>query len=67
MCGSPGPRLCLFRGFDTGIMPLETASYFYILKKNSETLTDASKEVDLEVNAKKSICCRLVDRGQSKR
>jgi hypothetical protein len=32
------------------------------IKKNAETLTDASKEVGLEINVKLSICCYLVTR-----
>jgi hypothetical protein len=37
------------------------------IKENSETLTDASKEVGLEVNAEESsICCCLVTRMQGK-
>jgi hypothetical protein len=36
------------------------------IKKNTETLTDASKEVGLEGNRKLSICCCLVTRVQGK-
>jgi hypothetical protein len=32
------------------------------LKENTETLTDASKEVGLEVNAENTICCCLITR-----
>jgi hypothetical protein len=36
------------------------------IKKNTETLIDASKVVGLEVMAEKIICCSLVTRMQSK-
>jgi hypothetical protein len=37
------------------------------IKKNSQTLIDASKKVGLEVNAEKlSTCCCLVNKMQSK-
>jgi hypothetical protein len=37
------------------------------IKKNTETLIDASKEVGLEVNTRKlSICCGLISRMQCK-
>jgi hypothetical protein len=38
------------------------------IKKNTETLTDASKEVGLEINVDKTkyICCYLVTRTQVK-
>jgi hypothetical protein len=32
------------------------------IKKNTETLIDASKEVGLEINVQKTICCYLVTR-----
>jgi hypothetical protein len=35
-------------------------------KKNTETLFDNSKEVGLEVNAKKTICCCHITRMQGK-
>jgi hypothetical protein len=38
-----------------------------IIKKNTETLTDASKEMGLEIKVDKtSICCCLVTRMQIK-
>jgi hypothetical protein len=36
------------------------------INKNTETLIDASKEVGVEVNTEKSLCCCLVARMQSK-
>jgi hypothetical protein len=38
----------------------------YSIKKNTLTLTDASKEVGLEVNAEKTACkCMLLSRHQN--
>jgi hypothetical protein len=31
------------------------------IKKNTETLSDARKEVGLEINVEKTICCYLVN------
>jgi hypothetical protein len=36
------------------------------MKKDTETLIDASKEVGLEVSAEKNICCCLVTRMKNK-
>jgi nitrous oxide reductase len=36
------------------------------IKKNTETLTDANKDVGLEVNAEKTISCWLATRMQGK-
>jgi hypothetical protein len=36
------------------------------IKKNTETFIDASKEVGLEVNTERTICCCLVTRMQGK-
>jgi hypothetical protein len=37
-----------------------------IVKKNTETSVDASKEVGLEVNAEKTVCCCVITRMQGK-
>jgi hypothetical protein len=36
------------------------------IKKNTETLIDGSKEVGLQANTEKTICCYLVTRMQGK-
>jgi hypothetical protein len=36
------------------------------LKENTETLIDASKEIGLEVNAEKTVCCCPITRMQDK-
>jgi hypothetical protein len=36
------------------------------INKNAQTLIDASKEVSLEVNTEKTVCCCLVTRMQGK-
>jgi hypothetical protein len=38
----------------------------YFIKKNTQTLIYASKEVGLEVNIEKSKCCSLVTKMQRK-
>jgi hypothetical protein len=38
----------------------------HAIKKNMEALIDASKEVGLEVNTEKTICCRLLTKMQGK-